>query len=36
MKRRLLILAAAAILAVFSGLAVLAYAGSADRRALSA
>jgi pilus assembly protein CpaB len=35
MKRRLLILAAAAILAVFSGLAVLAYAGSADRRALN-
>lgn len=35
MRRRLLILAAAAILAVFSGLAVLAYAGSADRRALN-
>jgi pilus assembly protein CpaB len=34
MRRRLLILAAAAILAVFSGLAVVAYAGSADRRAL--
>jgi len=35
MRRRLLILAAAAILAVFSGLAVLAYAGSVDRRALN-
>lgn len=34
MRRRLLILAAALVLAVFSGLAVLAYARSADRRAL--
>jgi pilus assembly protein CpaB len=33
-RRRVLILAAAAILAVFSGVAVFAYAGSADRRAL--
>jgi pilus assembly protein CpaB len=35
MRRRVLILAAAAILAVFSGLAVIAYAKSADRRALT-
>jgi pilus assembly protein CpaB len=35
MRRRILILAAAAVLAVFSGLAVLAYAGTADRRALN-
>jgi pilus assembly protein CpaB len=35
MRRRILILATAAVLAVLSGLAVLAYAGSADRRALN-
>jgi pilus assembly protein CpaB len=35
MKRRILLLALAAVLAVLSGLALLSYAGSADRRALN-
>ncbi|MGX6603364.1 RcpC/CpaB family pilus assembly protein [Micromonosporaceae bacterium Da 78-11] len=35
MRRRVLILAAALMLAVFSGVAVVAYANSADRRALN-